>query len=465
MGRALAVVETVVLFTAASALSFLWGGATVIDWVDIAVVLGRAVVISVCSVVAFYYNDLYDLRVTKNIGALATRALQSFGVAIMLLGVSYVIFPDMRLAEGPLVSSLLVVGLLMLPIRALSYTAMRSRRFVERVLVVGTGDLARQLAEEFGAQRHLGYEVVGALEDQSNTTPMPCAVLGSLEQMIDIVQATGAERIVVALAERRGRLPVTALLQCQAREILVEDGVDAYERLTGKVPIETLTPSRLLFSDAMRRSLRYGRMVHAVTRASALAALIVSAPLFLLIALAIKLDSKGPVLFVQDRVGLYGRPFRLFKFRTMMPSEHPVSHWVRDNYARITRVGQWLRKFRLDELPQLINIVRGDMSLIGPRPHPMSNFLLFANRIPHYALRSLVRPGVTGWAQVRFGYANDLQEEIEKMRFDLFYIKNLSFALDLRILVDTVKIVLFGRTTATDRPDEQAAYLRQEAVR
>ena len=181
-------------------------------------------------------------------------------------------------------------------------------------------------------------------------------------------------------------------------------------------------------------------------RLVALVGLMLAAPLLLIICAAIKLESRGPVLFVQERIGLFGRRFPLLKFRTMVPDPRPSSEWARDNATRITRVGKWLRKFRLDELPQFINILRGDMALIGPRPHPASNYGLFADRIPHYALRCRVRPGVTGWAQVRYGYANNLEEETEKMRFDLYYIKHLSFYLDLRILVDTVKIVLFGRT-------------------
>jgi lipopolysaccharide/colanic/teichoic acid biosynthesis glycosyltransferase len=167
-------------------------------------------------------------------------------------------------------------------------------------------------------------------------------------------------------------------------------------------------------------------------------------PLFALIALAIKLDSRGPVFFIQPRLGLRGRRFNLIKFRTMHPSHGRTSEWVRDNSDRITRVGAWLRKFRLDELPQFINILRGDMSFVGPRPHPVSNYELFSENIPYYSLRSMVRPGVTGWAQIRYGYANNLEEETEKMRYDLYYIKHMSLWLDLRILFETVKIVLFG---------------------
>ena len=172
--------------------------------------------------------------------------------------------------------------------------------------------------------------------------------------------------------------------------------------------------------------------------------LVATAPLFGLIALAIRLDSAGPILFVQDRVGFHGKHFKLLKFRTMHAAAR-TSEWVRDNTDRITRVGKWLRKFRLDELPQFLNIIRGDMNIVGPRPHPVTNFDLFSEMIPYYFLRLAVRPGVTGWAQVRYGYANNLQEEIEKMRYDLYYIKHLSIRFDLRILFDTVKIVLFGR--------------------
>jgi lipopolysaccharide/colanic/teichoic acid biosynthesis glycosyltransferase len=171
---------------------------------------------------------------------------------------------------------------------------------------------------------------------------------------------------------------------------------------------------------------------------------VVLAPLFAVIAVIIKLDSPGPVLFVQDRIGWRGRRFPLFKFRTMRPSSEPRSEWARDNEHRVTRIGRWLRKYRLDELPQLINVVRGELNLVGPRPHPVCNFELFARGIPFYSLRSVVRPGLTGWAQVRQGYANGLEEETEKMRFDLYYIKHMSVWLDLRILSRTIPMVLFG---------------------
>jgi exopolysaccharide biosynthesis polyprenyl glycosylphosphotransferase len=447
MARLLAVAETTLLFVAATIMNLLWGHTTIVDWIDVANILISAAVMALCCGVAFYYNDLYDLRITRSGAVFATRLIQSIGVAFILLAVFYKVFPDTRPAESAFVSSFLVVGLLLVPLRAGIYAASRSRPLIERVLILGASELTLRIIDEIDAQPHLGYDIVGIIDDGGEARlALDGRLIGPLHGFSKIVKDTNTRRIIVALAERRGRLPVAELLECQGRDIIVEDGVQAYERLTGKVPIQWVAPSQLLFSEDLRRPRRYDRIARAFMRLLALIGLVVSAPLLLLICAAIKLESRGPVLFVQERIGLFGRTFRLLKFRTMVPEPRPTSEWVCDNARRITRVGKWLRKFRLDELPQFINIVRGDMALIGPRPHPASNYALFADQIPHYALRCRVRPGVTGWAQVRYGYANNLEEETEKMRFDLYYIKHVSLYLDLRILFDTVKTVLFGRS-------------------
>ena len=246
------------------------------------------------------------------------------------------------------------------------------------------------------------------------------------------------------LGERRGKLPVGPLLEARLRGIAVEEGVEVYERLTGKLAIEAVTPSNLIFSGDFRKSrldLAAGR---AISLLVSVVGMVVLSPLLGILALLIKLDSSGPVFFVQERVGMAAKRFKLIKFRTMHRADAPTSEWVCDNAKRITRVGKWLRKFRLDELPQFFNVIRGDMNLVGPRPHPVSNFELFIANIPYYSLRAVVRPGITGWAQVRYGYANNLDEETEKMRYDLYYIKHLAVSFDIRILFDTVKTVLFG---------------------
>ncbi len=329
-------------------------------------------------------------------------------------------------------------------------------RTPHRVLILGGGSLAQKLVAEIEARPHLGQRVVGLVDDGAGTSATGAHRLGSLAELDRIVNEVRPRRVVVALASRRGRMPLRALLELRLRGLLVEDGVDVYERLTGKIAIEALTPSSLIFSKAYRT-----RLDLAVARYLSLplvaAALVLLSPLLALIALAIKLESGGPLFFVQERVGRGGRLFKLIKFRTMRPASAATSEWARDNDGRVTRVGRWLRRFRLDELPQLVNILSGDMNLVGPRPHPVTNLPLFVvmmrnapecgEQVPYYALRSLVRPGVTGWAQVRYRYANDLEEEIEKMRHDLYYIKRMCVWLDLRILLETVKIVLRGRET------------------
>ena len=453
MARILALLEGGALFIAVSAMTFFWLRPLIFDWLDLAGLLGQVTVLSFCCVVAFYYNDLYDLRVVRSFGAFVPRLLQAFGVAFILLAGFYALFPETRLAEGPFVSTLVILVCLLLPLRAATYALMRRGPFVERVLVLGTSPLAQRLVREIEAQPQFRYAVVGVVDDAppADDAGFPCPFLGPLQRLGKIIEETNPHRILVALAERRGRLPIRDLFDARVLGIQVEDAVDVYERLTGKLPLESLVPSHLIFSEGFRPSPLDLALSRALSLAISAVGLVATLPLFGLVALAVKLDSAGPMFFRQARVGMGGRPFVLIKFRTMHPTDSETTLWVKDNTERITRVGKWLRKFRLDELPQFVNILRGDMNLVGPRPHPVDNFQLLAERAPYYALRAMVRPGVTGWAQVRFGYANTVEEEIEKVCYDLFYIKHLSVWFDLWIIADTVKVVAFGHgATATD---------------
>src|SRR5262249_12637028 len=312
--------------------------------------------------------------------------------------------------------------------------------------VFGRSPFSHRITAGTEAHPLLRSAVVGIVADPATAGEPPAdyPLLGPLEHLGKIIDEVRPDTIIVALGEQRGRLPLTPLLEARARRILVEDGTTAYERLAGKLALESVRPSNLIFARDFCKSSLELTLARAASVLVSVVGLVATAPLFSLIALAIKLDSAGPILFVQDRVGLHGSHFKLLKFRTMHTAVE-TSEWVCDNTHRITRLGKWLRTFRLDELPQFVNIIRGDMNLVGPRPHPVANFDLFSEKIPYYFLRLAVRPGVTGWAQVRYGYANSLEEEIEKMRYDLYYIKHLSLWFDLRIVFDTVKIVLFGR--------------------
>lgn len=335
-----------------------------------------------------------------------------------------------------------------------------TRSAAKRTLILGTTPLARELVEAINGRGHGNYALVGVVRESKadEAQSFPCPVPGSLEELKHIVAERQPERIIVALAERRRYLPVHHLVEARVgRGIVIENGDDVYERMTGKLAIDTLRPSNVIFSQDFQPSRLALAFARGISLLAAIVGLVVFAPVFGLVAVAIRRDSRGPVLFVQERVGLGGRRFRMLKFRTMHPSGEPRSEWARDNGDRITRIGRWLRRYRLDELPQLVNILRGDMNLVGPRPHPVSNYGLFTvvsrnmpecgEQIPYYSLRSMVRPGITGWAQVRYRYANDLDEEMEKLRYDLYYIKHHSVWLDLRILLETVRIVLAGHGT------------------
>jgi len=328
---------------------------------------------------------------------------------------------------------------------------MTLQSFAEKVLIVGTNPLAYKVAEAIQAFPHR-YFILGFVEDgqshditaASNGFP----ICGPLEHLETIVVKLRPHRIVVALSERRGRLPVRKLLDVRMSRIVVEEGVELYGRLTKKLAIENLSPSYLIFSKDFEKSWWQRALHRAFSLTLAALGLTVFAPVMALIALAIKLDSEGPILFVQERIGLGERPFSLFKFRTMYPAlvdDEEDSVWSRDLDSRLTRIGKWLRRYKLDELPQLINILRGEMDFVGPRPEMASNVKTMSEQIPYYSIRHIIRPGITGWAQIKNGYALSRDEVTEKVRYDLYYIKYMSIWFDIKILCQTIKILLFGR--------------------
>jgi exopolysaccharide biosynthesis polyprenyl glycosylphosphotransferase len=341
-----------------------------------------------------------------------------------------------------------VMGLILL---TWATRGMRTKK--PRLLILGSGALAAQLIEEIESADPPRYTVTGVVDDVQPEAESPAHSrwLGTCDRLAEIVAQVKPERIVVALADRRDRLPLDSLLESRVSGIVVEDALDFYEHLTGKIAIEALRPSMLFLSKGFRNHGAAEVTARVVSIVAAAIGFVLLLPVFVLVALAVKLDSRGPVFFIQHRAGKNGKPFGLVKFRTMHPCDRPPSEWVHDNVERITRIGRYLRRFRVDELPQVVNVLRGEMNLIGPRPHPTSNHAVFMENIPYYGLRSTVRPGVTGWAQVQYGYANNLEEETEKMRYDLYYIKNRSLWLDARILLETVGIVLFGSSSSSAR--------------
>jgi lipopolysaccharide/colanic/teichoic acid biosynthesis glycosyltransferase len=367
---------------------------------------------------------------------------------------------EMRFGDGALLACLIVLAFLL---GSRVYAGgWHPRGFPERLLIVGTSPLTRRVVEEIARHPHR-YRLVGMVEDGID-----------LDRLI---AARRPHRIVVGFTDRRGRVPLSGLIESRARGIRVQDVVETYADLTGKLALELMPPSGIIFSHEFSTSRFQPLFARALSLLVAVAGLIVLAPVMALIALAIKLDSRGPVFFVQQRAGRYRIPFNLIKFRTMHPVEGRRSEWECDNSDRITRCGRWLRRFRLDELPQLINMLRGDMNLVGPRPHPMTNLELLVltarnlsevsgDAISYYSLRCSVRPGITGWAQVRYRYANSLEQEVEKIRYDVYYLKHLSVWLDIRILFETVRIIVSGHReipTEVEAPEETVEAHRERA--
>jgi exopolysaccharide biosynthesis polyprenyl glycosylphosphotransferase len=463
----LALLDGCAIFTALCAATFGWHRPLTGDWVADSRALALLLALTLGTLTALYYADAYDLRVVPGAGPLIARLPRCVAFAAMPLGAAYLCFPSAVAPAAIIIGAALVA----LPVlRAPFYQLVHSGAFAERVLVIGTGPLARRALEAAEHEGRGRCVIVGVVDDEMDSEDVfvsPDERLGPLSRLDRIIQTTRPDRIVTALAERRRRLPIPPLLEARLRGIMIEDGAAFYERLTGKIAIEALNPSSLIFSQAFRTPRLSLWLERALSVGVALVGLVALSPVIGAIAIAIRLDSPGPVLFVQERVGRAGRRFPLRKFRTMYVTETEHSEWARDNADRITRVGLWLRRFRLDELPQFVNVLCGDMDLVGPRPHPFSNFSLFVTvlrnspecgeQIPYYSIRSMARPGITGWAQVRYRYANNLEEEIEKMRYDLYYVKHRSFWLDLRILADTVKTVLGGRESLEAEPEPRAA--------
>ena len=410
-----------------------------------AVGIGHILLITALFTLCFYYNELYDLTRVHSKSELFVRFLQATGATAIILAILTVLFPSLTIGGSIFLTSL---GLLLVALPSLRLGLVRLTRdphLEERVLILGTGLRARALAEQIWSQHEFAYRVVGFVDEvpMANPSDDPL-VIGSRDDLNTVVHYQRIDRIVVSLSDRRGSLPVDDLLQAKLSGVRVEDAATMYERITGKILIDDIKPSWLIFSDGFRAS----RVTRAIKRGFdivvACIGLVLAAPLMALTALAIRLDSPGPILYRQERVGKDGRLFLLCKFRSMRTdAEQGTPVWAKEHDERVTRVGRVIRLTRLDELPQLWSVLRGDMSLVGPRPERSYFVQQLAAEIPFYNTRHVVRPGVTGWAQVKYRYGSTVEDAAEKLRYDLYYIKHQSLTFDLTILLDTVKVVLF----------------------
>jgi sugar transferase (PEP-CTERM system associated) len=406
----------------------------------------RILLITALCELCFYYNDLYDLTLVHTKNEFAVHLLQGAGAAAMVLAVVSLAVPGLAIGHGTFITALCLV-LVAVPTWRLAFDGVaQSPPLEERVLVLGTGPTARMVARVIESQHDFAYRLVGFIADQPAEGAQPDAALGGLEDLQSLVASHRVDRIVVSLHDRRGSLPIRELLQAKLAGVRVEDAATTYERITGKILIDGLKPSWLVFSDGFRASRATRLVKRTFDLVLAAIGLVVASPLMLATALSIRLESPGPVMYCQERVGEGGRTFTLCKFRSMRTdAENGTPIWAKERDDRVTRIGRFIRLTRLDELPQLWNVLRGDMSFVGPRPERPFFVDQLAAVIPFYTERHSVKPGVTGWAQVKYRYGSSIEDAMEKLRYDLYYIKHLSILFDLTIVVDTVKVILCAK--------------------
>lgn len=405
--------------------------------------------VTLVCLLSLYYNDLYDFGVVRRRTNLLVRTMQALGVTCLVLALVYFVSPQASLGRDVALAAAPLSLLLLLSWRLSANATNLLARGNERVLVVGTGEAGTSLVRHILGHPEYNIKVVGFLDEQGadigKSLVNPC-IIGATADVEQIVAREKIDRIVLSLKERRGSTPIRELLNLKLAGTRIEDVHKCFERLSGRITLEHLSPSWLILSDGFKKSaiLLAAKRMTDIFVSSILFTL--TLPLLPLIALAIYLETGKPILFHQTRIGYRGRRFELLKFRSMIQNaEKDGPQWAAQQDTRITRIGSFLRKTRLDEIPQLFNVFCGEMSLVGPRPERPVFCSMLEQEIPFFNLRHSVRPGVTGWAQVRFRYSANLKDAKEKLELDLFYLKNLSLIVDLAILFETVKVVLLRR--------------------
>jgi sugar transferase (PEP-CTERM system associated) len=413
----------------------------------------EAAVVAIFIVMFFYYIDLYALDREFSINERVLRLFMGFGGVCMFAGAITNFAPELGFQEIHLID-LALVGLGLVGWHQGFARALKNGRNLSKVLIVGTQTIGRYLAEELHRKKYLRMEVIGFIGSRLDRITLNGSNLSKLSlrvfprhSILHVVESKGVNRILVAGSDACANFPAQDLVALRLRGIRIEDCHSFSERVMGQIPIADLEPGWVVLSEGFRRT----RWIHFTKRAMDLVlsvlGLILWAPIFLLTAIAIKLDSDGPVFYSQERVGLDEQSFTVYKFRSMVHDAEEKSGpvWAEVDDPRVTRVGRFIRTFRLDELPQLVNVLKGEMSLVGPRPERPFFVSKFKQKVPYYHLRFSVKPGITGWAQIYYAYAATEKDAIEKLQYELYYIKNHSPLLDLQILFATFKVLLLGR--------------------
>lgn len=398
---------------------------------------------------AFYFSDLYENEMMRCNRAMLLCGLRGLGTSALLLSPLLLAVVHIGVRSPPVEPLLAFVLISLYLQRAVTEWWHLRLSKGHRVLLVGSGITIQRLAEELEGRCCLPLKLAGIVADRAHPVPqhLGFAVVGSVEKLRDLARSFRADRIVISSEIGVSTVSASDLLALRRIGIRVQDAGELYESVAGRVPVESVRANGLAFGAALVPT-RLRRSIHRVVSFfSAIILTVLLAPLGLLVAIIIKLDSKGPIFYTQERVGVSGRTFRVIKFRSMRTDAESATGpvWATAKDTRVTRVGGVLRMLRLDEMPQLINVVRGEMNLVGPRPERPHFVGMLEEQIPYYDLRHCIPPGITGWAQVCATYGSNVEESRIKLEYDLFYVKNASLIFDLVILFKTIKIALCGR--------------------
>ena len=421
-------------------------------WFDVMLCL-RICLVTIVIQITLYYNDLYDFQVSSSIMETGVRLLQALGIATILLALIYFLFPLAIIHQRVFILSIVFLFVFIILWRFVYIVILGTGVFNEKIIILGSSDLAMDIAAEINNHIDCGYEVHGMIPDPGYKGTETGSGIGELriiheyDKLSAFVKRQNIAKIIVAVEDKRLFFPTKDLLNCRVAGIDVMEGNTFYEMLTGKLLVKELNPSWLIFSDGFKSSKVKILIKRFLDIGVSCFLMILLLPLFFLVAVLIKIDSRGPILFSQDRVGQGKNEYMMHKFRSMVNDAEKLSGpvWAVADDGRVTRLGRILRKYRIDELPQLWDVLLGRMSIVGPRPERKHFTDKLERAIPYYTQRFVVKPGITGWAQVCYQYGSSVDDAVEKLNYDLFYIKNMSIMMDLMIVLKTIKTVLFGK--------------------
>jgi sugar transferase (PEP-CTERM system associated) len=402
-------------------------------------ILVATVVVLICS----HGFDLYDATRFDAKGELYFRLFLVPGLLALLLAGIGLAFPNVLPGNNASLIALVILTIGLFGWRTAYGWLIQQPYMQEKVYVLGTGEQAQRLVQGLRQRRELGVDVIGWSGNVEGALTRETAA----DHLMELARAHRVHRVIVAMPDRRGTIPVQALLQLRLSGVSIEEATSWLEKISGRIEVEQLYPSWLIFAEGFRFSSSFNLMRRALSTLMSLTLLLVVLPFLPFVILAIKLDSRGPMLYRQKRVGRAGHTFYCYKFRTMRQDAEADTGptWAGDDDPRITRIGKLLRSSRIDEIPQLWCVLKGDMAFVGPRPERPEFVEWLTKEIPYYGVRHAVRPGITGWAQIRYKYGNTVEDAKQKLQYDLFYIKNASLGLDILIMLQTIKIVLLGR--------------------